>query len=258
MTQAQFARALASPRMAWPEGLRSWNGSSAPERFKVYRNNVAHSLRVALAEGFPVVAQLVGDDFFAALARAFVRAHPPRSPVLVAWGDEFPSFIDGFMQGLAPDARLPYLADVARLERARVRAFHAADATVLAPAELAAHLARPEQLPRLRLQLQPGLTVLRSPYPVVSLWQAHQVDGDVQLPDWQNLPGEAALVLRQGQGLAGDVVVVPLPDEAASFVHALQGGAPLADASASAGPSLDLGAALALLIEHQALTGCSP
>jgi hypothetical protein len=256
---ADFAHALRAAQPLLPTGLRAWNGSAVQARFNVYRNNRMVSLVAALADGFPVVAQLVGEDFFAALARAFVQAHPPRSPVLVEWGDAFADFVHTFMAGLPAGAQLPYLADVARLERARVRAYHAADAAPLPAARLAAALQQPHDLPRLRFTLQPGLGVLASCHPVVTLWQAHQTDGDIQLPDWPALPGEAALVLRQGEGIRSEVVVIPVPAACAHFVAGLQAGLPLAEAvsAASQDMPLDLPAALGLLIQHQAFVDCT-
>lgn len=250
-----FAQALHAVPPAVPLGLRAWNGSAVQTRFNVHRNNRAVSLAAALADGFPVVAQLVGGDFFAALAQAFIQAHPPRSPVLVDWGDVFADFVHGFMAQLPAGSQLPYLADVARLERARVQAYHAADAAPLPAARLADALAQAQDLPRLRFTLQPGLAVLDSPFPVVTLWQAHQTDNEVHLPDWTALPGEAALVLRQGDGLAAEVLVLPVPAACAHFVAGLHAGLPLAEA-ASADPALDLSAALGLLIQHQAFVEC--
>lgn len=256
---ADFAHALRAVQPVQPPGLQAWNGSAVQTRFNVYRNNRLASLNAALADGFPVVAQLVGEEFFTALAHAFVQAHPPTSPVLLDWGDAFADFVGGFMAALPPDAQLPYLADVARLERARVRACHAADAEPLPASQLAAALQRPQDLPRLRFRLQPGLAVLDSSHPVVTLWRAHQTDGDVQLPDRSTWAGEAALVLRQGEGLAAEVVVVPVPPPCARFVAGLQAGWPLADAVAAASQDrpLDLPAALGLLIQHQAFVECT-
>jgi hypothetical protein len=238
-----------------PAGLRSFNGSDTSTRFAVYRNNVAVSLTQALAETFPVVRELVGHAFFAVLARCHIEAHPPRSPVLVEYGSEMPDWIAGF----APAATLPYLADVARLELARVRATHAADASPLSAAALASRWKPPPPAARLaasRPVLHPTLAVIRSRHAVVSLWAAHQGHGrieDVQLDD-----AESALVLRQGDGTPDgpSVVVLPLSAAAALFVCRLHEGATLAEASADAfalDPDFDAGTTLARLISEGAL-----
>jgi hypothetical protein len=76
-----------------------------------------------LADTFPVTQALVGEAFFRAMAGQFVRAHPPRSPVLTLYGDLFPSYVCDF----APASALPYLGDLARLEVGYVQTYHAAE-----------------------------------------------------------------------------------------------------------------------------------
>ena len=88
----------------------------------------------ALASRFPAIERIVGEEFFAAMARAFVAACPPRSALLASYGEEFADFIAAF----EPARDLVYLADVARIEAARTRAYHAADATPMSAAEFAA------------------------------------------------------------------------------------------------------------------------
>ena len=78
--------------------------------------------------------KIVGRDFFCAMARDFVVARPPRSPVLATYGDELADFISTF----EPARELPYLADVARIEAARTHAYHAADATPVGASQLEA------------------------------------------------------------------------------------------------------------------------
>lgn len=98
-----------------PPGVTARDPAEAPRRFVVYRNNVIHSLSVALSRRFPVIERLVGAECFAGLARLFIESHPPESPVLLQWGGAFP----GFLADCPPLAGLPYLADVARLELLR-------------------------------------------------------------------------------------------------------------------------------------------
>jgi len=249
--QSQFAAALLRPDAPVPPGWCAHNGSDPSVRFDVYRNNVVASLVAALADGFPVTCRMVGDAFFGAMARAFVMAHPPASPVLAEHGDAFADFIEGF----APVACVPYLADMARLERARVRACHAADAMPLSRDELAARTSDPGALPGARLQLHPSVQVVRSRFAIVSLWAAHHGEGAIERVD-PEVP-EAALVLRVEE----DVVVQRVPLATAHLIRRLCDGATLGAAAAAAGDDatlhrepFDLATSLALLIHHQTLT----
>ena len=162
--QATFVRALLDPAQPLPPGLTAHTHETPEKRFAVYRNNVVVSLIDALAARFPVTQRIVGEEFFRAMAGVFARAHPPRSPLMMHYGDDLPDFIAGF----APAAELPYLADVARLEAARSRAFHAADAMPLGAEDFAA--IPPEALAALRVMFFPGTAILRSAHPVVTIW----------------------------------------------------------------------------------------
>ena len=114
--QTAFVGALTAPRTA-VSGLHNGKGRPAADRFAVYRNNVAHSLTEALGTTFAATKTALGDAPFRALALAHVREEPPTSPVLFTYGATFPDRLAD-----------PALRDLARLEHARVQAFHAADA----------------------------------------------------------------------------------------------------------------------------------
>lgn len=245
--QALLATALLDPEQICPPGLRAWNGSDPTRRLAVYRNNVLSSLVDALAQTFPVVRQLVGEEFFRAMAAVFVRQSPPRSRVLAHYGGDLPGFIERF----EPARSVPYLADMARLELARVRAYHAADAPALASEAVSLALASGERMAELRLLCHPSLAVIESRFAVVSLWAAHQGQGDLATVDPDQ--AEATIVLRQGI----DVLVLRAPPGAAEFMMAIGRGQNLGDAAsraASAHADFDLSATLALLLGHDALT----
>lgn len=238
--QRAFAAALLDPALPCPEGLRVPAGEGVARRFAVHRNNVMASLVDALADTFPVVRALVGDAFFRALAAAFVRGDPPRSPVLHAWGEAFPSFVAG--HGAA--AALAYLPDVARLEWARVEAFHAADAAPVAQPPEAG-----ERTGELLPVLHPATRLVCSPHAVVSLWAAHQQDTE---PEHIVIdPAENALVVRP----AHEVLVLRCDDGTAAFVRAAQRGRCLHECAVAgvAHAGFDLGACLGLLLAHGAL-----
>ena len=247
MTQASFAAALLTPELPCPAGLRAWNGSDPGVRLAVHRNNVVSSLIDAVAHTFPVTQELVGEAFFRAMAAVFVRQHPPRTRVLAHYGAEFADFIDGF----EPARAVAYLADVARLERARVLAYHAADADPLTAERLGAAMSGGNDPGALQLVCHPSMSVVVSRHAIVSLWAAHQGEVDLSAVD-PALP-ESALVVRP----VLDVRVLRLPPGAARFVVALQAGACLADAAALAAgetADFDLPNLLAVLLQHGALT----
>ena len=241
--EAGFAAALLAAAAPAPAGLHCWNGSDPAARFAVHRNNVLASLIDALADTFPVVQALVGEPFFRSMAARYVQCDPPRTPVLVAWGDTFADFVADF----EPARPVPYLADVARLESARVRAFHAADAPAVPERELAGAMAQADRIGALRFVLHPSLAVIASPHAVASIWAAHQDGGDLSRVD--PAQPEAALVLRDGL----EVLVRPVAPGTAAFVDALRRDRSFAEAAAAgaeAQPDVDLAGALALLLGH--------
>lgn len=210
--QHDFAAALADPALPPPAALQA----PARRRFAVYRNNRIAGLVENLEAAFPAVRRLVGEAFFAATAKAYVAQHPPRSPVLLLYGESFGDFLDTF----PPAAGVPYLGDVARLEWARCFAYHAADAAPLPLASLA-HVP-PEALPSLRFTLHPSLRLMSSRWPITAIWSA--------APEADMARGEDVAVLRPA--LAVEVRVLPVGGHA--FIAALAGGANLGDAAATA------------------------
>lgn len=220
--ETAFARAVLDAEAGVPAALTGRAGQSAARRFAVYRNNVYAGLIDALASRFPATAKLVGDAFFRAMARDYVAASPPRSAVLLHYGADFADFVSSF----PPAAAVPYLADVARLEWAWHRAYHAADATPLSQEALAALGANAEAV---TFALHPSLGLVRSSYPLVTIWELALRDGEDE-PARLPADREDALVLRP----ALQVAVRRLPPGGAAFVQALSRGNTLSAAAAAA------------------------
>lgn len=247
--RSAFAAALLDPSAPVPQGLVAWNGSDPTARFAVYRNNVVHSLVAVLGDTFPVVREWVGDACFDALARRFIVDHPPASPLMHRYGNAFPAWLSGF----EPAPGLACLPDLARLELARLNAFHAADAPSIRPRRLAAALREPERLVGTVLRLAPSLTPIGSVHPVVSLWRAHQcsaAERDALLGRIDPAHGESALVFRTGD----DAVVLRAAAAEVALAATLADGAALG-AAAALHPTADLARLLGMLLGHGLVAG---
>lgn len=239
--QPTFRRALLSPEAPRPAGLSDGGGRPAGRRFDVYRNNVVVSLTEALETAFPAIAKLVGSENFKLLAGAFLRKHPPASPVMMFYGAEMPRFLAEF----EPTRSIGYLPDVARLELALRESYHAADADPIDPKVLQAMA--PDALMASRLLLAPSLRLVRSPWPILSIWRFN-MDGGPRPP----AVAEDVAVLRADL----DPLPMLLPPGGGAFVAALLSGAPLGAAfeTATTGTEdFDLSRTLALLIGANAI-----
>lgn len=248
VSSAAFAAALIQPDLPVPEDVTGPDGAPAAKRFGVYRNNVIVSLTEALMATYPALVRLLGEEYFRALARLYVSAEPPSSPVLLTYGGSFASFIEGF----PPLAGYPYLPDVARLEWAWLDAYHAADHVPFDPAQLAA--VPPEQLGSLCFALHPACRLIASPYPVLDLVRANRFEPEAEL---QIDPGQGQSVLLTRPGI--DVILNPLQPAEVVFVAAVMAGDCLAEAAGHAlgvDQGFDLAAAIGLLLRSGAVIEC--
>ncbi|MEH2513695.1 hypothetical protein V1291_005049 [Nitrobacteraceae bacterium AZCC 1564] len=218
--QREFAEALLDREWPVPSGLVGPDGAPSARRFAVYRNNVVAGLIDTLQSAFPAVCRIVGQDFFRAMARVYVAHRPPDSPIMLGYGAGFPDFIGDF----EPAATLPYLADVARIERAWSEAYHAAEAEPLYPAVLAA--LAPDALPSLRLILHPSVRIVQSRFPAVTIWRMNVGDG-IPAPVDLDAGDEDAIIARP----EADVEVRLLPEGGAAFIAALRDERSVLDAT---------------------------
>jgi hypothetical protein len=247
--QRDFAAALLDPELPMPDGLVGPDGEPGPKRFAVYRNNVVVGLTETLKDAFPAVHRIVGADFFRAMARAYVMVEPPRSPILLDYGAGFPDFVRQF----EPAAVLPYLSDVARIERAWTEAYHAPEASPIDPGVFMA--IAPDQLPVVQLALHPSLRLVRSRFPALTIWQMNVADG-VPTPVDLAADGEDVLVVRP----SADVEVRSIPNGSLEFIQALADGKSVLaalEAALIANSHFDLSANLSDLMRAGAVVGYS-
>ena len=190
-SQQLFAAAIVDPQAA-PAALALWRPHAHNgHRLALYRGNLSATAAKALAAAYPVIAALVGAEFFDALARHYVRAWPAQDGDLNLFGDRYAAFLAGFPHV----AELPYLPDMARLEWAVHRAYYAADAAPVTAQQLGA--LAPAQLEASRLRLHPACVPFQAPWAVVTLWLAHQPATTTGFPEKMDAT-EYGVVARPG------------------------------------------------------------
>lgn len=219
------------------------------KRFAVYRNNVFVGLVEALRARYPAIVNAVGLEFFNAIARDYASLHHPQSPQMMFYGESFPDFL------ASHDALHDYawLADVARLEKAMTKIYHARDQKSLTAAAFAGLTG--EVLVNLKFELIDACAIITSDIPLVTLWQMNI--GAIEPAPVDALQPEAALIYREDF----DVVVKAIAPEDAAFIMALQAGQNLADAVETlhaTDPTFDPRDTLALLIKTGLILSLTP
>jgi len=218
-------------------------GLSAQIGFKVYRNTILKACVDALAANYPSVARLVGAQWFASAALLHVHVEPPDSVCLIEYGRDFPDFLRDF----APAAELPYLADVARLDRCWSESHIAADDTALTAQQLAA--LTPQRLLDSVLPLRASVRWHWSPdQPAYTIWRTNRQEQElVDELAWQ---GEGALFYRRD----GQVVWQAASLGMCIFLDACANGCNLqttAGLAVQAEPGLDVAVLLSTLINAE-------
>ena len=246
--QADFGAALRD-RASAPAMARWLAGDEAvvEGRLAIYRANMVAAADKALSAAYPVIRQVVGAEFFHALAREYQRRTPSTSGDLGEFGATLAAFVAEFEHTQS----LPYLPDLARLEWAAHRAYGAADARNWDAATLAS--VAPDRQSAIRFDWSPGLAAVASAYPIVRIWSLHQpgFDGEFSV-DWTR--AETALVARDGFA----VTVTECGAADADFLRAALAGAPLGEAAAAAlerHPDFDLGALLGRALAQRLICG---
>jgi hypothetical protein len=177
----------------WPH-LQFAQAPLARRGLQAYQANGLALAERALGAAYPVLAQLIGDESFAPLARHFWRRHPFVRGDVACWGDGLAAFIEAAPQ-LADE---PYLGDIARIEWALHQAATAADAQPDPNSFALLSAADPAEV---TLTLGAGVFLLASAYPVASIVNAHLL-GAPALAEAAALlragAAEYALVWRQG------------------------------------------------------------
>ena len=143
-------------------------GAAVSGRLHIYRQAYAARLVAALRDNFGALPQVLGDDAFDALARAYIEAYPSRKPSIRWFGDQLTAFMAS-RDDLVPHAAI---TDLARMEWALRAAFDAADANPIDVAALVAVAA--DAWPALVLVPLPSVQLLDMGWCVEPIWRALQ------------------------------------------------------------------------------------
>jgi len=209
------------------------DGLDPRARLAVYRHHVLTTLTAALEAVYPVVCRLVDRRFFAYAADTFIRRHPPTGPCLAEYGAAFPDFLAGF----PPCEGHSYLGDVARLEWAIHQASETPQAAPLNRSRLDA--VAPADMSRLTFAMDPTLTFLASPWPVDTIWRAHQGGGEPA----QQVDLRAGGVCLEVRACREEIMLRALEPATYAFRDALARGLTLGEAASltlESHPSFDL------------------
>lgn len=233
----EWRDALLTPGAEAPTGLSTWNGSDPAQRFGIYRNNVLVSLRDALADTFPALRDHLGHATFDQIALEYLCQNPPVSVILAQYGETFPDWMQQQMQQQPVRWQLPpWAVELARLERAYVNSFHAADAAMPTIEDWQRLLADEQKLAQCCPTLHPAVQLLPVEHDILPLWSASITAarlGDVldhqdQWPEPAYWP-HTLCVIREDEGVA----VIELSAEAAGALTRIADGQTLQAALAS-------------------------
>ena len=149
--------------------LNPQGSASGQERMSVYAGGYVARIREALAETYQAVGHVMGEDAFTRLAEGYAEAYPSHSYNLSDASKDLPAFLE---QSTWKE-NLPFLPDLARLERLIAESFHAFAKNPLDVSALAG--LREDSYNDLRVEFQPFVKILSSSWPVVDLWAARKV-----------------------------------------------------------------------------------
>ncbi len=142
--------------------IRGDDRMASADRVAIYAGMYVARLHEVMKEDYPATAAVLGQSF-AEIVREYLVAYPPKKPSVFFAGQSFPAFL----RSHPICRRMPYLADLAALERAMVEVFVAPDVAPLDEAALRAISAA--DWPRLRMRTVSALRLFEVQWRVAAL-----------------------------------------------------------------------------------------
>ena len=195
-------------------------------RLDIYQNNTVLGLTDILANAFPILKKIVGEDFFKTVARHYIKEHPQPSGNRHTFGSD----LAGFLAEFKPAASLPYLPDVAALEWAYFQAALSEDAGPLDFEFLTAAMSAD---PSFVLAAHPSVHIVPQTFNALEIWQEHQKE-DVDSVELKSEPHQL-LVWR---GADDFVLIRPASDALTVLIEQSQKDILFTEAITIAGESV--------------------
>jgi hypothetical protein len=214
----------------------------------VYRNGFMKTCVEVLKSNYPVVMSLVGEEYFLSLANLFVQKHPPRQGSLTGYGLEFPEEIEACIS----QHQLPYLADIACLDRAWFECYFAADGHSLSGDDINKLQTDVSSLTALPMSLVPWAQMVKTQFDVADVWTTLKHQG--QLNSNVNIePYNLTILVWRKQGV---INLRPLTMGEQEFLAAVRRRETLgtaAEAALDADPEFDLTQYFATFLQQRIL-----
>ena len=139
---------------------------SAEARVDIYANMYFYRIRDALKEDFPATLAVLGEDNFHNLITGYLIEYPPSEPSISDCG----RYLADYLRDHPIREGAPFVADLAKLERAVVEVFVGPDDAALDPDSLRA--TPPEDWPAMKLRIHPAAQILVLEWRVSELLRA--------------------------------------------------------------------------------------
>ena len=143
---------------------------SAEARVDIYANMYFYRILDSLKEDFPATLAVLGADNFHNLITGYLLEYPPTEPSISHCGRHLAEYLR--RHPLCEGA--PFIADLARLERASLEGFVGPDGAAMDPDALRA--IAPEEWPALKLGIHPSAQILALDWRVSELLRAVEED----------------------------------------------------------------------------------
>lgn len=186
------------------------NFVSQPQNMAVYQHNVISNLTNALFETYPLIAKLVGEDFFRMAAKEYIARYPSCSGNLHDYGEYFGDFLADY----SPSKHLVYLNEIAQFEWACHLVFFSANPTPFNSQLL--ETIQSDQYDQLYFSLHPASRLMKCRYPIFRIIDLckGEMDETIDL----NEGGVCLLIIRRDL----EISLMPLTTAEFIFLTAIQ------------------------------------